>query len=99
MARKNTTHKMINLLGMPLDEWQYMSCVAHCATGKGWATLYDIKSSEESIGHATKLLLVMKSHYERKGLVFGGSVALNDRMRIIYQRCKVKEYMEMEFNG
>jgi len=84
-------HK-VRLLGMPLDEWQYESCVAHCATGKDWATLYDIESADEGKGHATQLLLAMKEYYERKGLRFSGSVALNERMRRLYQKCGVTEY-------
>lgn len=89
---KDITLKVANVLGMPLDEWGYKSCVAHCATGEGWATLYDIESKEESKGHATKLLLALKEYYEGKGLVFGGNVALNNRIRRIYQRCGIKEY-------
>lgn len=84
--------KQVNILGMPLDEWQYKSCIAHCATGKGWATLYDIQSEEEGKEHATKLLCEMKAYYEGKGLTFGGSIALNERMRRIYQKCGVREY-------
>lgn len=84
-------HK-VRRLGMPLDEWQYESCVAHCATGKDWATLYDIESADEGKGHATQLLLAMKKYYERKGLRFGGSVALNERMRRLYQKRGVTEY-------
>lgn len=77
---------------MPLDEWQYESCVAHCATGKDWATLYDIESADEGKGHAMQLLLAIKEYYERKGLRLGGSVALNERMRRLYQKCGVTEY-------
>lgn len=82
----------VNILGIPLDEWRYESCVAHCATGEGWATLYDIESSNEGKGHATKLLCQMKAYYEAAGLTFGGSVALNDRMRWLYQKCGIKKY-------
>jgi hypothetical protein len=90
---KGISLKEVNILGMPLDEWRYKSCVAHCATSEWWATLYDIESQEEGKGHATKLLLAMKRYYETKGLKFGGSVALNNRMRKIYQRCGVEEYV------
>ena len=92
MAKQNITHKWVNIIGMPLVEWCYESCVAHCATGRDWTTVYDISSSEEGKGHTTKLLLAMKGYYEGKGLIFGGSIALNDRMRRIYQRCNIKEY-------
>jgi len=81
----------VEVLGMLLDEWRYESCVAHCAIGKDWATLYAIESSQESQGHATKLLLTMKEYYQGKGLKFGGSVALNERMRRLYQKCGITE--------
>jgi len=81
----------VNILGMPLDEWHCGSCVAHCATGDGWATIYDIASAVESKGHATTLLLKMKTYYEERGYSFGGSVALNDRMRRLYRRCGIRE--------
>jgi len=82
----------VEILGMLLDEWKYESCTAHCATGKGWATVYDIQSDQESQGHATKLLLIMKEYYQSKRLKFGGSVALNERMRRLYQKCGITEY-------
>lgn len=85
----------INELGMELDGWSHKSCSARCGVGKDWATVYHIGSREESKGHATELLLIMKKYYEGKGLKFGGSVALNDRMHRIYQRCGVKEYTEL----
>lgn len=84
--------KTITILGMPLDEWRHELCLAHCATGEGWATLYDIQSEEEGKGHATTLLTAMKGYYEGKGLRFGGSVALNNRMRRLYQKCGIEEY-------
>ena len=92
MAKRIAIFKVVNIPGMPLDEWQYKSYIAHCATGKDWATLYDIESAEQGKGHATKLLLEMKDYYEGKGLTFGGSVALNNRMQRIYQRCGVREF-------
>ena len=84
--------KVVRVLGMKLDEWQYASSIAHCATGEGWATLYDIQSREQGKGHATRLLLAMKKYYEGKGLKFGGSVALNDRMKGLYKKCGITEY-------
>jgi len=84
--------RKVKVLGMSLDEWQYESCIAHCATGKDWATLYDIQSSEEDKGHATNLLLTMKEYYEGKGLKFRGSIALNQRMRQLYCKCGIAEY-------
>ena len=86
----------VNLLGMELDEWRYKSCVAHVATDEGWATIYDIQSHQEGRGNATKLLLLMKAHYESQGKRFGGSVALNERMARLYKKCGIKEYGESD---
>ena len=66
--------RKIKVLGLELDEWEFESCTAHVATGDDWATLYDIRSKHEGLGHATELLLDMKAYYEGKGLKFGGSV-------------------------
>lgn len=87
-------HEMKNIMGMELEEWVNKSCVAHFGVGDGWATLYEINSKEESKGHATELLLEAKKYYEGQGKKFGGSVALNERMRKIYQRLKIEEYVE-----
>jgi len=38
------------------------------------------------------LLLAMKNYYEERGLRFGGSVALNEKVRHLYQKYKIKEY-------
>jgi len=89
---KSTEPKKINVMGMTLDEWLHQSCTAHVAVGEDWATVYDIKSEQEGQGHATGLLLTMKSYYEKQGKRFGGSVALNERMARIYKKCGVKEY-------
>jgi len=86
----------VNVLGMELDEWQYKSCLAHVAVGKEWATIYDIQSKQEGRGHATKLLLIMKSYYECRGKRFGGSVALNERMAWLYKKCGIREYGESD---
>jgi len=95
MMNKTYEPIKVNELGMELDKWKYKSCSAYCGVGEDWATVYDIESLEESRGHATKLILIMKKYYQDKGLKFGGSVALNNRMRRIYQRCDVKEYTEI----
>ena len=85
-------HKKVNILGMDLDEWEFASCIAHFGVGSDWATLFDIRSLIEGRGHATTLLREAKTYYEERGLRFGGSVALNSRMREIYQRLGIKEY-------
>ena len=82
----------ISGLGGPLDRWQYKSCSAEVGVGKDWATVYLIESQQEGKGHATKLLLDMKAYYEKQGLRFGGSVALNDRMARLYKKCGIREY-------
>ena len=86
-------YRKISQMGMELDELQYMSCVTHFGTGKDWATLYDINSFKQGKGHATKLHIFAKRFYESKGMKFGGSVALNDRMKYLYKKLKIKEYV------
>lgn len=83
--------KRVNILGMELDKWQFKSCQAHVGTGSDWATIYLIKSKQEGQGHATKLLLIMKSYYESQGKRFGGSVALSKRMKELYSKCGIRE--------
>lgn len=83
---------IVNVMGMPLEEWKNESCTAHFGTGEGWATLYDIVSQVPSAGHATALLTETKAHYEKEGKTFGGSVALNPRMAAIYERLGITEY-------
>lgn len=81
----------VEMMGMLLDEWRYMSCIAHFGTGDDWATLYDIESREEGKGHATGLLTTAKHVYEQEGKVVKGSIALNERMRTIYQELGIPE--------
>lgn len=75
--------------------WEYKSCEAEMGIGEDWATVYLIESKEQGKGHATKLLLAMKKYYEDRGLIFGGSVALNDRMKRLYQKCQIHEYTSL----
>jgi len=82
--------KKVNVMGMELDEWSYLSCIAHVASEKEWATIYDIQSSEHGKGHATELLKEMKNYYKDKK--FGGSIALNERMRGLYKKLGIEEY-------
>jgi len=86
--------KKVNILGMELDEIKFVSCTAHFGIGPDWATLYDIESQDEGMGHATALLREAKTYYEEQGKRFGGSVALNNRMRKIYRNLKIHEYRE-----
>jgi hypothetical protein len=83
-------------MGMELERWTHESCTADFGVGKNadgkWATLYFIESKEEGKGHATELLKAAKITYEALGMRFGGSVALNARMRSIYQRLGITEY-------
>jgi hypothetical protein len=86
----------VNVMGMELERWEHESCSAEFGVGEDeegkWATLYSISSKEEGQGHATELLKAAKTTYESLGMRFGGSVALNDRMRSIYQRLGITEY-------
>jgi hypothetical protein len=79
-------------MGMPLVQWRYKSCTADFGVMETWATLYFIESTEEGKGHATHLLTEAKAFYEGQGKRFGGSVALNDRMKSIYERLGIEEY-------
>jgi hypothetical protein len=54
-------------------------------------TLYH-KEHGKGKGHATTLLREAKNYYDRIGYDFGGTIALNERMRKIYQRLNIKEY-------
>lgn len=81
-----------NEMGMPLDKWEHESCTPLFGIGDTWATLYSIGSDEKKKGHATELLKEAKVHYEKLGLKFGGSVALNDGMRRIYKKLEITEY-------
>jgi len=83
--------KKINKLGMILDEWKWKSCRAEFGVEKSWATLYYIESRQEGKGHATELLTAAKAYYEKKGKEFGGSVALNERMRKLYQKFGISQ--------
>lgn len=84
--------KEINIMGLPLTQWKYKSCMAHFAETPEWVTLYDIRSEEEGKGHAIYLLTQAKEYY--KDRKFGGSIALNDRMKRLYQKLEIEEYTE-----
>ena len=84
--------KVVNILGMWLNEWRIDSCIAHFGVGKDWATLFYIESSIEGRGHASTLLAEAKNYYESKNKKVGGSVALNPKMKHLYKKLKIKEY-------
>lgn len=86
------THETVEVLGMELERWTHESCTAHFGVGDDWATLSDIRSGDPGKGHATVLLMGAKAYYEARGKRFGGSIALNDRMRGIYRRLEITEY-------
>jgi len=85
------TPTKVNILGMELEEWKHKSCEARFGVGDDWATLYDIESQEPGKGHATELLRMAKAFYERHGKTVRGSVALNGRMKRLYQRVAIPE--------
>ncbi len=89
-------HRKVKVLGMEMDLWSHEGCAAQIATGNNWATLYLIESTDPGKGHATELLRAAKKYYEAKGLTFGGSVALNERMRKIYEKLDIKEYSDLD---
>lgn len=84
------------IAGMELEVWEHDSCTAEFGVGLDWATLYSIRSQVEGQGHATALLLAAKAAYEAEGKRVGGSVALTDRMRRLYQRLGIHEYADEE---
>ena len=86
--------KFVNVIGMELERWSNKGCIAYFGVEKDWATLYDIRSTNEGKGEATELLIEAKTYYESQSKKFGGSVALNDRMKKIYQRLQIVEYTE-----
>lgn len=92
IRRTRMTHFVVHVFGMELERWEHESCIADFGVGPDWATLYDIQSRQPGQGHATALLTEAKSFYESAGKTFGGSVALNDRMREIYHRLGIEEY-------
>ena len=81
-------------MGMDLVQWTNKSCVAEFGVGDDWATLYYVESKDWGKGHCTELLRAAKKYYENIGKKFGGSVALNDRMKSIYQKLNIEEYAE-----
>ena len=85
-------HHKENVLGMELDVWKHKSCSAEFGTGDDWATLYSINSALPGKGHAAELLMEAKQYYGKQGKKFGGTVALNSRMKKIYQRLGIEEY-------
>ena len=87
--------KEVNILSMPMEEWTHKSCTAHFCIGDDWATLSNIESQERNKGHATELLTEAKKHYQAQGKKFGGTVALNDVMKHIYQKLEIEEYNEI----
>ncbi len=84
--------KTVDVMGMELERWTHESSVADFGVGEDWATLYSIFSADPGKGHATALLREAKAFYEAAGKLFGGTVALNPRMRRIYERLRITEY-------
>jgi len=81
----------VNILGMELEHWEHKSCEAHFGVGKDWATLYNIESKEPGKGHATELLIMAKHFYKYHHKRVMGSIALNGRMKRLYQRVAIPE--------
>lgn len=86
--------EIVNVMGMELERWEHESCTADFGVGDDWATLYDISSKEENRGHATQLLTAARHYYEAVGgKKFGGSVALSESMKHIYEKLGIEEYL------
>jgi len=82
----------IIVLGMELTRWNHKSCTVDIAEGDNWATTYTVESTEPGKGHATELLTEAKTYYESKNKKFGGTVALNEKMRRLYKKLEITEY-------
>lgn len=82
--------RKIEVMGIPLTQYKWKSCIAEVGEGKHWATIYSVASAEQGKGHATELLIILKEVYKDKD--FGGTVALNPAMKRVYEKSGVKEY-------
>lgn len=80
----------VEIMGMPLLKYTHKSCTAFVAVTKTWATLYSIESLNPGHGHATQLLTKLKKIYSDRR--FGGSIALNNAMRRLYEKLNITEY-------
>lgn len=89
-TKEQLLYRDIDVIGMPLKQYKWKSCVTEVSEGESWATIYSIASSEQGKGHATELLTKLKEIY--KGKKFGGTVALNDTMSHLYKKLDIKEY-------
>ena len=67
-------------------------CIAHFGVGDNWATLYDIISGNQGKGEATRLLQKAKKYYKDLGKTVGGTIALNPKMKHIYNKLGYLEY-------
>ena len=83
----------VKIMGMEQERWRWKSCTADFGVGDDRAILYDIRSKKEGKGHATELLTQAKKHYEEQTKKVMGSIALNSRIRKIYKRLEIKEYL------
>lgn len=74
-------------------------CVADVAINSmdKWATVYYIETEQtkRNTGLATKLMEELKSTFESMDYKFGGTVALNDAMKRVYEKSGVEEYSDI----
>lgn len=79
--------------------WIYRNegCEALVAEGEGWATIYTVESFVPNKGFCQSLLNELKEIY--KGVQFGCTVALNDKMAYILRKLQIKEYTDYEQTG
>jgi len=84
--------KPVNVLGMDLTEISYKSCVMHVGVNTHWATIYDISSTQQGMGHAQELINHAKAYYEHQGKIFGSTIALSPVMKHILIKLCISEY-------
>jgi len=84
--------KPVSILGMDMTEISYQSCVMHVGVNTHWATIYDISSTQQGMGHAQELINHAKAYYEHQGKIFGSTVALSPVMKHILIKLGIPEY-------
>ena len=87
---KSRVTKIKNPLVWEMDLWIYESCTAEIACWDDWATIYSIESYEPNQWHCQQLLRDAIEYYKDKS--FWWSVALNKKMKHIYQKLNITEY-------
>ena len=82
----------VNVLGMDLLEVRYGGVIAQFGEGPDWITLYLVESQHEGRGEVQEMLKRMMVRYQHKR--FGGSAALCQAMRHIYEKLGIVEHRD-----